>query len=101
MKVARSAIYGDGDGLGLTDGDGTGVGVGIGVGVGVAVKRISAGVDPGSTISMTVRVSAAVPVCALAVVAVPAAAFVGVCVTPVGLPLEPPLPAAALVVPRA
>ena len=63
MKVARSAIYGDGDGLGLTEGDGIGVEVGTGVGVGVEVKRISAGVAPGSTMSMTVCVSAALPVC--------------------------------------
>ena len=40
MKVARSAIYGDGDGLGLNEGDGIGVGVGIGVWNGVCVDKI-------------------------------------------------------------
>ena len=69
------------------------------MGAGVAVKRISAGADPGSAMSMTVRVSAAVPVCALAVVFVPAAAFVPVCVAPIELPLELPFPVAARVIP--
>ena len=98
MKVTRSAFYGDEEGLGLTKGLGVGVVVGIGAGVGVAVKRISAGVAPGSTMSMMLRASAAVPVCALAVLFVLGAAFIPVCVTPVGSPLEPPTPAAALVV---
>ena len=92
MKVTRSAFYGDEEGLGLTEG------LGVGAGVGVAVKRISAGVAPGSTMSMMLRASAAVPVCALAVLFVLGAAFIPVCVTPVGSPLEPPMPAAALVV---
>ena len=105
MKVARSAIYGDGDGLGLTEGDGIGVGVGTGVGVGVAVKRISAGVDPGSTMSMTVRVSTVLPVCApafvFAVVFVPVAAFVPASAAIVELPVKPLFAVAALVIPIA
>jgi len=97
VKVARSATYGVGVGVGvgLTEGDG------IGAGVGVVLKRISAGVAPGSRVSMKVRVLAAVPVSALAVVFVPAAAFVPNCVAPVGLRLEPPFPAAALIIPIA
>ena len=95
MKVTRSAFYGDEEGLGLTEG------LGVGAGVGVAVKRISAGVALGSTMSMMLRASAAVPVCALAVLFVLGAAFIPVCVTPVGSPLEPPTPAAALVIPIA
>ena len=96
MKVARSATYGVGVGVGvgLTEGDG------IGVGVGVVLKRISAGVAPGSRVSMNVRVLA-VPVSALAVVFVPAAAFVPNCVAPVGLRLEPPFSTAALIIPIA
>ena len=105
MKVTRSAFYGDEEGLGLTEGLGVSVVVGIGAGVGVAVKRISAGVDPGSTMSMTVRVSEAVPVCApafvFAVVFVPVAAFMPVCVAPLELPLEPPFPVTARVIPIA
>ena len=69
MKVTRSAFYGDEEGLGLTEG------LGVGAGVGVAVKRISAGVAPGSTMSMMLRASAAVPVCALAILFVLGAAL--------------------------
>ena len=100
VRVARPAIYGVGVGLGLTEG--VGEGEGIGAADGVAAKITSAGVAPGSTLSIRIRVLAAVPVCARAVVRtivfVAEAVFVRVCVVPPKLLLNPPFPATARVI---
>jgi hypothetical protein len=100
VSVARPAIYSVGVGLGLTEG--VGEGEGSGEADGVAAKIISAGVAPGSTFSIRIRVLAAVPVCALAVVLTivfaAEAVLVRVCVAPLKLLFNPPFPAAARVI---
>ena len=102
----QSDCAGVGVGVGLTEADGSGegdspcvekfeLGDGLRIGIGVSWGRIVV------TLAGLEAAAVCAPAFVFAVVFVPVRAFVPVCVAPVELPLEPPCPGAAPVIPMA